>query len=125
MSPAPAAKQIPLDCVIAVELDEATNPFSPGNLALHSPLGPVSGTTTYDERKIEFAPDEPLAPGSLHRIVFDGALDLAGNLSPAFESTFETGLESAAAPVMGRMVSPLSDATDVPPDTQIVLEFFI
>jgi hypothetical protein len=85
---------------------------------------PVPGTLTQSGSVFVFVPDAPLAPNSTYRIDIGSVIDLAGNSSALFSSTFTTAPAPALPPIFELVSSnPASGAVGVSLNSPVTLTF--
>ncbi|HEX4955079.1 MAG TPA: Ig-like domain-containing protein [Thermoanaerobaculia bacterium] len=129
VSPLNGATGVPVSTAITFSFGE---PIDPGTVTVDSmPLtvdgfsGVLPGTYAVAGAQVTFTPLVPL-PGGVRvrpQVNTDGVRDFAGNGSNFFQSSFVTEAAADTTPPTVVMVTPSDGATDVGPNTVVVLTF--
>ena len=126
VTPANGGTNLPVNTVIAIDVDEPVDALSVGANALRVLDGatPIAGTFTVapNLRRISFAPALPLGAGVTFAIQASGFKDVAGNPVAAFASSFTTATSQGGnlAPTLGATESASSFySTTYPPSAGV------
>lgn len=130
VSPANGATAVPTSSVIVLTFNEAIDLTSVSDTTVPiqvSSLGAVAGSYALDSTGtvLTFTPLSPL-PGNATvsvSVINQGLLDLSGNLSGSYYSTFTTGTGTDTTSPTVTMVTPSNGATGITPNTPVVLTF--
>ena len=130
VSPANGATAVPASSAIVLTFNEAIDLTSVSDTTVPiqvSNLGAVAGSYALDSTGmvLTFTPLSPL-PGNATvsvSVLNQGVLDLSGNLSGSYYSTFTTGTGTDTTSPTVTMVTPSNGATGITPNTPVVLTF--
>jgi large repetitive protein len=126
VSPANQLTSVPINTQVVVQFNEPVDRLTLGQVVLSGPSGAVNAALTLSngQTTLILTPVVPLAASTQYTLTIAGVQDLSGNaMSAPFSSAFTTapGADLTRATVTG--VSPASNATLVPTNTVITVQF--
>lgn len=98
--PAESSSNVNINTVIAIKFSEPVDPstVNSSNITLYDEGGSIPGTVTYDAEQMTayFTPNSPLVYSNYYYVsLFPDIADLAGNLTSAYNFSFNTGAAPA------------------------------
>lgn len=126
--PSDGLTEVALNSHIRVRFDERINPLTVSTDTIHVTDGveaiiPHSISFTDSNRDVLITPFSPLTANTVYSIIIDGVEDNAGNAVTMQTSQFTTGNEIDTFPPSIIITTPFRNATDVPINSPVIIEF--